>query len=273
MTNRDGPAPAAAAPRHSDRPPPSSDDARGASLSSITLLCALPREARAITGVSTAVGACAELRANATLYVTGPGPEAAAAAGKALFPRLPTGSLIVSMGVAGALVQALRAGDIVVGTRLIDGDRVQDPDLPLDGALTGRLKAHLANAGLRPHEITLASTESVVADLAQKRALAARLPGASAVDMESVAYAREAARHGLPFVALRVIIDEAHMRIPPAAIVSLGSDGETRLLHLLGSLLRQPGQLPDLLRLGRAWQRARSSLTTCAEALMQPDHL
>lgn len=118
---------------------------------------------------------------------------------------------------------------------------------------------------------TIVSTAKVVDSAEAKDDLRQRFPNACAVDMESAAYAREAQRHGIAFATLRVIIDEAHMGIPPAATESLRPDGETHLPTLLYSLLRRPSQLPSLLRLGQAWRRAQASLQVCGRGLSQPD--
>jgi hypothetical protein len=82
---------------------------------------------------------------------------------------------------------------------------------------------------------------------AQKRQLQLRT-GASAVDMESFQAAELAEELGLPFAAVRVIADPVSREIPTAARVGMQSDGTVAVGAVIKSLLRQPSQLPSLIR-------------------------
>ena len=70
-----------------------------------------------------------------------------------------------------------------------------------------------------------------------------------AVDTESHMAAAVAARRGVPFAAVRVVLDPAHRHLPPAALVPLRRDGRADLRAVLGSVRREPAQLPGLLRI------------------------
>jgi hypothetical protein len=59
----------------------------------------------------------------------------------------------------------------------------------------------------------------------------------------------------LPFVALRCISDSAEMDLPPAIAVSMKPDGGA-YGAVLGSILRQPGQLGHLMRSVKTFSRA-----------------
>ena len=52
------------------------------------------------------------------------------------------------------------------------------------------------------------------------KATAFRNTGAAAVDMESTTVAEIAARHHLPIIAVRVIVDAAADRLPPAVVAA-----------------------------------------------------
>ena len=71
---------------------------------------------------------------------------------------------------------------------------------------------------------------------------------AVAVDMESHIAAAAAEDHSLPFAACRVIIDPAHRPLPPAALVNLRADGTPDIVEVLRSVMREPRQMPALLR-------------------------
>ncbi|MDB5714901.1 MAG: phosphorylase, partial [Sphingomonadales bacterium] len=90
---------------------------------------------------------------------------------------------------------------------------------------------------------------------------------ALAVDTESHIAARVAARHGLPFAALRVISDAADEALPPAALVGMRADGSMALGPVLASLAKSPLQLPALIRTGISAGRAFRSLKRCHDVL------
>lgn len=156
--------------------------------------------------------------------------------------------IILSCGIAGALAPSLRSGDLVV-----DGD----------AALVDRLRHHV------PHAIPggIAGSDSIVATVAEKRNLAFH-SGAIAADMESHVARRVAIRRRLPFAAIRAISDCADDDLPPAALVGMRPDGGMALGAVLLSLVRQPGQLPALIRTGRQANRALRSLSDAFDALI-----
>jgi hopanoid-associated phosphorylase len=155
---------------------------------------------------------------------------------------------ILSSGLAGALSPLLVAGDIVIGTGLVDQP-------PIASRLADWLVRKLPDARVG----LIAANDRPVADAAAKAALHART-GALAVDMESHVAARVAARHKLPFAALRVISDRAGDSLPPAALVGMRADGAIAVGAVIGSLLRHPLQLPALLRTAREAEAAFRAL-------------
>jgi len=93
----------------------------------------------------------------------------------------------------------------------------------------------------------------------EKRELGAAT-GAIAVDMESAAIAAVAAAHGLPFLAVRTIADPLSMRLPEAVTVALNPRGDVRLGTLLSHVLQNPPEMFELVRLGRAFGAAVTTL-------------
>ena len=110
--------------------------------------------------------------------------------------------------------------------------------------------------------------DHIAASVAEKAALHAQT-GALAVDMETHIAARVAARHGLPFAAIRVISDTAHEALPPAALVGMNPDGSMALGKVLASLARTPAQLPALIRTGRNAEIAFGVLGEVGESLRE----
>jgi adenosylhomocysteine nucleosidase len=93
----------------------------------------------------------------------------------------------------------------------------------------------------------IAGVDLPVAGLAERRALHLKT-GALAADTESLVAARAAAAHRLPFAAVRVVADPAHRQLPHAALVAIKPDGSLALGAILGSLVRDPRQIPQLMR-------------------------
>ena len=77
---------------------------------------------------------------------------------------------------------------------------------------------------------------------------------------------RDAARAGLPFLALRAVCDSAEMAIPKSAKIAVDGAGRLRLARLLLALIPRPLVSLDLLRVDRAF---RAALTTLAEVALR----
>ena len=154
---------------------------------------------------------------------------------------------LISFGLAGGLDPALRPGAVIVPRSVI----VDGLAIPTDAALSARLGGQNASA--------IAGATAIVMTAQAKRRLWQET-GAASVDLESGAVARAAAAAAVPFAAVRVICDPADRDLPPAARVALDQAGAIGLRRVLGSLLRHPMQLPDLLRIAADAAAARSAL-------------
>lgn len=164
---------------------------------------------------------------------------------------------LVSVGVAGALEPSLRPGHLLVASRVVDRDATYDADPAWLAALARRLS-------VRP--VVVAGGDRIVATREEKRALGAST-GAAAVDMESHVVARIAQEHGLPFAVLRAITDPAETTLPSAARLAMRPDGGIDGFGVFRSILREPGQLPALIRLGRDQAKALDALRDGLDAL------
>ena len=146
---------------------------------------------------------------------------------------------IVSFGIAGALNSHLTAGDWIIATEAMSGDRSIETDIEWSSRLAQRLPGAELGA--------IATVADPVLLPRNKRRLHLDT-GAIAVDMESFQAAALAEELGVPFAAVRVIADPMHREIPPAARLGLQPDGTIAVAAVLQSLLSKPSQILSLLR-------------------------
>jgi hypothetical protein len=109
----------------------------------------------------------------------------------------------------------------------------------------------------------MATSRTLVASAEQKRELGVQ---AEAVDMESYTILAEAARCGVPAVAIRAIGDTADFDMPYDFERARDAQGQIRVMGILSQVLRRPAGLPDLLKLGRDSKFASKRLADFLDA-------
>lgn len=151
----------------------------------------------------------------AVVVCGGIGPEAARRAAEAIIDRYSPG-IIMSAGIAGALVPELKVGEtifpaVVVDTQ--DGSRHETAikSSPVSNTALGR---------------TVIASSPQINGRKQKQQLA-KSYGAHAVDMESAGVARAALARGIPFLAIKCISDEHDFDLPELGHFLRGSQFQT----------------------------------------------
>jgi adenosylhomocysteine nucleosidase len=177
---------------------------------------------------------------------------------------------LVSFGMAGGLDPALAPGTVFFPSEVVSADGVV---LTTDESWREQLGAKVAaGTGAGAHvpgasrllmSGRLLTTPKAVGTRADKARLFEQT-GAAAVDMESLAIAEVARSQGLPFIAIRVIVDGASDTLPPLVTAAADEEGHLQIGRLLGALARQPGELPALIRLGQRYRAANRSLAAVA---------
>lgn len=167
---------------------------------------------------------------------------------------------LVSFGIAGALDPGLKPGDLIIGAavRTSDGAR-----LPVDQKWLAHLTTHLGAS--RVADVVGSTT---IAATAGQKAMLHRDTGAACVDQESHWVADAAHADRLPFIVVRAIADRAGDSLPPAVLVGLDRDGNPRTGAVIGALLRDPRQLPGLIRVAFQTRKALRRLLGCRAALL-----
>lgn len=192
---------------------------------------------------------------------SGPGAgRAAAAANRAIDAGA---GLLVSWGLAGGLSAAIAPGTLVLAKRVLTEGGAP---LHVDPGWHSRL-ATLAGE-LAVDDGDLLSVAEPLESPAAKRAAAAA-SNAVAVDMESAGIAVAAARAGVPFVVLRVVIDGADDALPAGAQQWLDEHGRTRASAVLRAVV-DARQWRALANMSARYRVASRVLDRLARALAAP---
>ncbi len=148
---------------------------------------------------------------------------------------------LVSFGVAGGLDPQLDSEAIIIAKEIAGNDNQR---WVCDAGLISRFKS------AAPHGLdgaVFGSTHLVPTPAAKKKLHAHT--GCVIVDMESHVVAQVATRYNLPFAVLRGVSDSVEDGFPDAALKGLSPDGSTNMNAVYKSLLRNPLQIPALLKL------------------------
>jgi adenosylhomocysteine nucleosidase len=194
----------------------------------------------------------AVLGAGSLLALSGIGRAAAAAAAQALVDA--GVSALMTFGMAGGLDPALTPGSVVIPCELISsaGGR-----FAANRAWREQVAAEVRALRAVSEGNLLTSTHAI--QTPADKAAAFRTTGAVAVDMESAAVAEIAAKHNLPFIAVRVIVDTAADMLP-RAVVAASLSGKVRIARLIGGLIVAPREIAALIRLAQRYRIAMRSL-------------
>ena len=182
----------------------------------------------------------------AVVVCGGMGAEAARRAAEAIIVKY-SPEIVISAGIAGALVPELHVGETIFPALVIDlqdGSRHE----------TAIKNAPVANTPLG--RTTLVSSPQIVG-VAQKQQLA-KSYGAQAVDMESAAIARAAMTHNLPFLAIKSISDEHDFEMPEMAHFVLDGQFQEKRFALYAAF--RPWLWLRVLRLARNTKIASENL-------------
>jgi len=155
--------------------------------------------------------------------LSGIGKVAAALTATLLIDKFQVRSMLFT-GVAGGLSPAVKVGDVVVASDLLQHDMDASPlfpkyEVPLSGlrkfqtdqGMTALLAACAQNAlpAVKVHTGLVISGDQFVSSAADSQRLQAALPEAMAVEMEGAALAQVCREFGVPLAVVRTISDRA----------------------------------------------------------------
>ena len=182
--------------------------------------------------------------------------------------------LVISSGFGGGLQPDIRAGDVVIGTEILElgkdkGDQITwtTTHKPLRPA---RIRWD-EDSGIHVHYGKILTTDEMVLR-ASNKARIGRATGALAVDMETSAVAAVCAARKTDFLAVRGITDMVDEDLPDE-FNDFFVLGQLRADRVFSSCARDPRVLADLARLGYRAKHSGAKLARFLEAAVGQLHL
>ncbi len=120
---------------------------------------------------------------------------------------------IVSTGYAGGLREKCKLGDILVPDEVQSVPPLPEVSLRPDPALREEVLERIRKGPWQVHTGRMVTTDHVVVSSAEKQALGLKYE-ADSVEMESTVIAELAEQASVPFVVVRVVLDEASFSLP-----------------------------------------------------------
>lgn len=226
------------------------------------IVVALPEELRTLTRQKPSKGQCCRINDRLLVVLSGAGEANAERAAQQLIAQGAT--QLISWGCAAALREHLKQGDLLLANVLVDTEGSRNTGGEICKAwhkhCLSLLAEHVADIE------ALTESKCIVETSAEKHRIANQT-GAVALDMESIAVARIAQYHQLPFLAIRAIADPVDMDLPQAISQAMNANGEVILARLLRYLVRHPRELPSLVKVGLQFHAAQKTLATVASSL------
>jgi adenosylhomocysteine nucleosidase len=171
--------------------------------------------------------------------------------------------VILSAGFGGALYSGARAGELVWASKALlfpDGTSLDIPDVE------GTFKSLQGRVPIKKGSVI------TLRDFTKKSVIINRIPlelPFPVCDMETYPLASIAARRGIPFIAVRSITDAAGEELPFEPRDISDEHGFYSFPRALKLLLRKPGVIPGIIRLGRSSKKASRSLWSFVRLLAE----
>jgi adenosylhomocysteine nucleosidase len=192
------------------------------------------------------------------LIRTGVGPEKARAGLTSFLGSHPCRG-IVSTGYAGGLQEGYRLGDILVPAEVQSIPPLPEIRLRPDPRLREAVLEAAHSGPWQVHTSRMITTNRVISSREEKERLG-REYDAGSVEMESAVIAEVATNRSIPFVAVRVVLDEANFSLPDHLEV-LRWWQRRRFDKLVSFAAFHPFQFLELLRLGQRSRKASERLS------------
>ena len=201
------------------------------------------------------------------LAASGIGMRRAAENAHRVFGEVHDVDLVTLTGVAGALTDDLEIGDLVLADHLMtrEGDNAQPArTIEVPREHLEMVSLALDTAGINHARGGILTVKYPLATETEKRH-AGRSTDAIAVDMETAVIALEAAARGIPFVAMRTIMDTVEHDLAGAGLAD--ENGKVRPLKAAVVLAKNPAMVAGLVRLVRNLRKASDAMAVAVDAV------
>jgi adenosylhomocysteine nucleosidase len=225
------------------------------------IVVSLPQELKGLTRQPIAVGAWKAIADNTLVALSGMGAERAHKAGAVLISQ--GAKALLSWGCAAALDDRIAPGCLIIPERIIGASGEVHK-------VNSEWHQRLYKALERKHPVhteALVESDVIMKTAGEKRALAKRTQ-AAATDMESAAQARLAREHGIPFMAIRAIVDTISTDIPENVLKALDAQGNISLWKLLAGSYLVPADWFKILQLGIQFSAAQRTLKKTSKLVL-----
>jgi len=237
-------------------------------MSVVGIVCAMKSEASCIMNLRFPLYKLARPGENTRLCLCGVGTNMAADAASLLHKY--GVDALVSFGVAAALDPSLTPGDLVLPETILTEDKIgagaeAEVNRLVNQTWRNRIQRQLSS------QLTIVGgilvTSQVPLTSREAKLELGKATGACAMDMESGDVAEVAAKAGLPFIAIRVIIDPVEFSPPEALLSVVYPDGSVQLFQFLSLLLNRSVDIKTVFHLALAMQAARTTLLAVVKTL------
>ncbi|MCK9606249.1 MAG: phosphorylase [Methylomonas sp.] len=224
----------------------------------VGIVVALPEELATLCSIRLKQGDYCQVGVHWVIYA-GAGFRNAAAAAQLLADK--GVQSLISWGCAAGLAPDIKPGDLLLASKIDNGQQQFDTDNQLSASLYQTLPDTI-----RVHTGKLYSCDRLISCSREKQRIHQQYD-AMGLDMESAAIADVALRANLPFMAVRGIADPVSQTLPNAVIQALNNQGRVELPKLLRYLFWHPYELKALMQLGWHFHAAQRTLKLVARGL------
>ncbi len=224
------------------------------------IVVALPDELDTLTSIVIEKGTCVAVADKLLVVYSGAGEKNAHKAAELLIAKGAT--CLMSWGCAAGLDQSLKPGDLVLANILLDADR-QRVNFDVSWHQYSKL---MLQKSLKVLSGCLLESKELVSSSDEKKSLHLAT-NATVLDMESVAVAKVAVAHQLPFLAVRAVADPVTMSLPKAVQHALTPQGDIVLRKLGWFLVCHPSEIVGLIKLALHFSAAKKTLSKVAKQL------
>lgn len=178
-------------------------------------------------------------------------------------------SMVISIGYAGGCHSDIKAGDLLVANKFLDGPKHDElpVEIKIASSLAGQAERVPPSKKFATYAGRLMTMDRVVRRPDEKNVLG-KAYGAIAVDMETSALAKMAGGKKLPFLSIRAISDTVHQELVDVTPL-MEDDGKISPLKAGWYVLTHPGSIPTYISLQEITRRGTKNITEFLMAFLK----